>query len=277
MDKNLHEIGFIGTGNMGKSLIKGVLKSGLYKQDDIIATDKQNNILEYLSREFGISTTNSNIELAKKTKVLILCVKPQNMKEVLIDIRDVLTDSHLIISIAAGISIRAITKTIMKDLAVIRVMPNTPALVQKGMSGIAYGKYVKEEHKRIVLDIFNSIGKTIVVKEDMIDLITAISGSGPGYIFRIMECMVCSAKKMGLDEKSAKKLVIQTFIGSSYLANESKESLSTLRKMVTSPKGTTEAGLSVFEKANIMNIIHNAIKAAYEKSIEIKKEWEKEA
>ena len=275
MEQFYYRLGFIGAGNMAKALIKGILKSGLYKADRIIASDREKGVLEEVSRRFGISVTRKNREVVKRSGIILLCVKPQNMKEVLTDIRDIVSLSHLIISIAAGISIKTILRTLGKEIPIIRVMPNTPALVQKGMSGIAYGPGIKEEHVSTALDIFNSVGETIIVKEQMLDLITAVSGSGPGYIFRIMELMVESAVELGLESDSARKLVVQTFVGASHLAKESQEPLSRLRQMVTSPKGTTEAGLLVFEKAGLRDIINSVIKAAYKRSLEIKEEWEK--
>jgi len=270
-----YELGFIGTGNMAKALIKGILESKIYRADQIVASDKDRNIVDAASRRFGIMAVYSNRQVVKEAGVIMLCVKPQNMKDVLEEIRDDIGLSHLVISIAAGISIKTILGTMEKDVPIIRVMPNTPALVQKGMSGIAYGPGISKEHVDIALDIFNSVGETIIVEEPMLDLITALSGSGPGYVFKIMECMVDAAMELGLDGESARKLVIQTFIGASHLARESREPLSGLRKMVTSPGGTTEAGLFVFEKARLRDIIHDVIKAAYQRSIEIKKEWEK--
>ena len=275
MEQFHYSLGFIGAGNMAKAIMKGILKSGLYEADQIIASDKEKGVVEEISKQFGISIAQDNGDAVKRAGIILLCIKPQNMKEVLMEIRDFLKTSHLIISIAAGISIKTILRTLEKDIPIIRVMPNTPALVQRGMSGIAFGPGIRKEHVSIALDIFNSVGETIIVEEQMLDLITAVSGSGPGYIFRIMELMVESAMELGLERDPARKLVIQTFIGSSHLAKESEEPLSMLRQMVTSPGGTTEAGLLVFEKAELRNIIKDAIKAALKRSIEIKNEWEK--
>lgn len=270
-----YELGFIGAGNMAKALINGILKSDLYKKDKIAASDIKQEAIREVNESFGIDTFDSNAELVNKARIVVLCVKPQNMKEVLKEIKSAITESHLVISIAAGVPIKAITKILEKDVPVIRVMPNTPAFVQKGMSAIAYASNVKSEYVNWALDIFNSVGDTIVVDEQMIDVITAVSGSGPGFIFRIMECMVEGAIKLGLEEKDAVKLVIQTFIGASFLAKESGKSLSELREMVTSPKGTTEAGLLVFEKRGLKEVISEAIQAAYKRSVEIKSQWEK--
>ena len=275
MDRFQCKLGFIGTGNMARALIRGILESQLYEASQIVASDKDKGILDDACSQFGIRAVYSNAEVVKNAGAILFCVKPQNMKEVLLEVRDDLESSHLIISIAAGISIKTILDTIGKDIPIIRVMPNTPALVQKGMSGIACGPGSKKEHVDIALDIFGSIGEAVIVEEPMLDVVTAVSGSGPGYVFRIMECMVESAVELGLEEELARRLVIQTFVGASHLAKESGEALSTLRKMVTSPKGTTEAGLFVFEKTGLRDIIHDVIKAAYNRSIQIKKEWEK--
>lgn len=277
MEQFQYRLGFIGTGNMAKALIRGILKAGLYEPDQIIVSDKDKGVADAASRQFGIITASSNRDVVKKAAVILLCVKPQDIKGLLMEIRDDLSLSHLVISIAAGISIRTISRIIRKKIPIIRVMPNTPALIQKGISAIAYGPGIRKEYMSIGLDIFSAVGETIVVEESMLDLVTAVSGSGPGYIFRIMECMVQAARDLGLDQESAKRLVVQTFVGASCLAKESEESLSMLRQMVTSPRGTTEAGLFEFEKAGGKDIIHNVIEAVYKRSIEIREEWENES
>ncbi len=270
-----YELGFIGSGNMATALIRGILNSDLYKKDKIIASDKSKEARDRVKKEFGIKVCESNIEVVKKAKVILLCVKPQNMKEVLDEIKDEIESDQLIISIAAGVPISAIVRSIGKEIPVVRVMPNTASFVQKGMAGISYGPKIRRDHINIALDIFNSVGETIIVKEDLMDLITAVSGSGPGFIFRIMEHIVDAATRLGLKGEDAKRLVIQTFLGASFLSKESNKPLFELRRMVTSPGGTTEAGLSVFEKRGLGDIIHEAIDAAYRRSIEIKKQWER--
>ncbi len=270
-----YELGFIGSGNMATALIRGILNSDLYKKDKIIASDKSKEARDRVKKEFGIKVCESNIEVVKKAKVILLCVKPQNMKEVLDEIKDEIESDQLIISIAAGVPISAIVRSIGKEIPVVRVMPNTASFVQKGMAGISYGPKIRRDHINIALDIFNSVGETIIVKEDLMDLITAVSGSGPGFIFRIMEHIVDAATRLGLKGEDAKRLVIQTFLGASFLSKESNKPLFELRRMVTSPGGTTEAGLSVFEKMGLGDIIYEAIDAAYRRSIEIKKQWER--
>lgn len=270
-----YELGFIGSGNMATALIRGILNSDLYKKDKIIASDKSKEARDRVKKEFGIKVCESNIEVVKKAKVILLCVKPQNMKEVLDEIKDEIESDQLIISIAAGVPISAIVRSIGKEIPVVRVMPNTASFVQKGMAGISYGPKIRRDHINIALDIFNSVGETIIVREDLMDLITAVSGSGPGFIFRIMEHIVDAAIRLGLKGEDAKRLVIQTFLGASFLSKESNKPLFELRRMVTSPGGTTEAGLSVFEKMGLGDIIYEAIDAAYRRSIEIKKQWER--
>lgn len=274
MERFRYELGFIGAGNMARALIKGILASDLYKRDKIIVSDRLKDAMDLVYKEFSINTTDSNQNLAQISKVILLCVKPQNIKEVLEDIKDVIDSDQLIISIAAGISINTISKTLKKDIPIIRVMPNTAAIVQKGISGICYGPNVKGEHINIALDIFNSVGETMIVKEDMIDLITAVSGSGPGFVFRLMEAMVEAAVIIGANRDDAKKLVVQTFFGASSLAKETSQPLSELREMVTSPKGTTEAGLRVLNEG-IDELIYKTIYAAYKRAVEIKKQWER--
>ncbi len=268
----MEKIGFIGTGNMGEALIRGILENGVYKKDQIIVFDKIKEKLSSVSKRFGLKEANSNADLVKNSEVILICVKPQDMYDLLDEIKGCLKESQLLVSIAAGIPTDAIIDKIGKQIPTVRVMPNTPALVQKGISGISYGRNIKEMHKKIVRKIFGAVGEIIEVEEELIDAITAVSGSGPGYVFRIMEYMVEAAMRIGIGEEDAKKLVIQTFLGSAYLAKESGRSISELRKMVTSPKGTTEAGLSVFEKEGLRDIISHAIEEAYKRAKQIKKQ-----
>ena len=268
MIKN-QKIGFIGAGNMAAALIKGIVQSGVRGKEELAASDKDPQAIKNISDRFGIMGCSSNMELVNECPIVILSVKPQNMKEVLEEIREEIRGHHLLVSIAAGISLEMIHDVIGMDIPLIRVMPNTPSLVQKGVSALAGGVRAAPEHMDIVQAIFQAVGDTVSVDESMMDAVTALSGSGPGYVFRIMECMVSAGVSSGLDREISRRLVVQTFLGSACLAKESGNSLSRLREMVTSPGGTTAAGLAVFERMGLEKIIRDVVDAAFNRSLEL--------
>lgn len=264
-------IGFIGSGNMGTALMRGLIQSGLFRKDQLFAFDKDEKALKRAFDLFGLKCFNSSAEIVRKCSIVLFCIKPQNMREVLDEVKEELNEHHLIISIAAGITIEMIQSLAGGNIPIIRVMPNTPALVQRGISALSAGENVKPEHMGIAIKIFNAVGETVEVEESMMDAVTALSGSGPGYIFRIMECMVDSGVDLGLNGEVARRLVVQTFLGAACLAKNSDHSLSGLREMVTSPGGTTSAGLAMFDKMGLEALVHKAIEAACSRSVELGK------
>jgi len=266
-------IGFIGAGNMANALIKGIINSGLYSHDLLAVSDNDRQKLEDVSDRFGLKGYISNKKLARGCNVIVLAIKPQVIRDVLDEIKDEITDGHLMISIAAGIPIKMIRLVIGRDIPIIRVMPNTPALIQKGISILAAGGTATPAHMDIAKGIFDAVGKTMVMDEGMMDAVTAISGSGPGYIFKIMESFTAAGEKLGFNRETALLLVTQTFLGASHLADESGLPLSRLRDMVTSPGGTTAAGLAALEKKGISEVIEAAVKAACDRSIELGKQY----
>jgi pyrroline-5-carboxylate reductase len=263
------ELGFIGAGNMASALIKGILTSGLYEKETLIVFDRNAAVLKERTDKYAIRPGKSNREVVRESPVVVLSVKPQNMKEVLEEIRPEAKEGHLFISIAAGIPLRLIRDILDRDIPMVRVMPNTPALVLHGMSALAPNEMAGPGHVALTSKIFDAVGQTVVVTESMMDAVTALSGSGPGYLFRMMECLVEAGVDVGLDREIAKRLVVQTFVGAAQLAQDSKEPLSRLREMVTSPGGTTEAGLAVLNGVGLEDTICKAIRAAYERSLEL--------
>jgi pyrroline-5-carboxylate reductase len=264
-------IGFIGGGNMARALIKGLISAGLYKTSAIKASDRSEEALELVKTEYKIETFSDNIYLVKKCDILVMAVKPQNILEVLEDIKEAVMDSHLIISIAAGIPISTFQKSLGERTAVIRVMPNTPALIQRGVSALCGSHQVNPDQLEQAQQIFNAVGETLLVPEEMMDAITALSASGPGFIFKLMEDFVRGGEQLGFDTVTALKLVKQTFLGSAHLACESEKTLAQLREMVTSPGGTTAAGLSVFDNQNSEAMIERVLRTAHERSLELGK------
>jgi pyrroline-5-carboxylate reductase len=273
MDKLKGKIGFIGAGNMATALVKGIINSALYLPEQIGASDNDSEKLKEISDRFKIRTYSSNRDLVHNSAIILIAVKPQVIRNVLEEVKDEIRDEHLIISIAAGIPIKMIRSIIGDNCSIIRVMPNTPALIQKGMSALAAGGATTPDHMALANDIFNAVGKTVILDEAMIDAVTALSGSGPGFIFRIMECFVEAGEKIGFDREAAILLTTQTFLGAAQLADNSDQSLSRLREMVTSPGGTTEAGLASFERQGLSGIIQGGVEAAFNRSIELGKNY----
>jgi pyrroline-5-carboxylate reductase len=267
-------IGFIGAGNMAQALLKGLIAAGLYKAEDVYVSDIRKDRLDFLVKEYGVTAADDNRQLAGEVAMLVLSVKPQNMTEVLADIKGSVSANMLVISIAAGVRAARITES-LGDLAVIRVMPNTPALIGEGASALFANEKAKpmlDEAKKI----FSAVGQAVVVeREDLIDAVTAISGSGPAYFFRVIEGLIKAGVKLGLPEEIAKKLVLQTAKGAALLAagtEKAGETPADLRKKVTSPGGTTEAAMKVLEDGNKLDILlADATEAARKRSEELSK------
>lgn len=269
MNTGTKKVGFIGAGNMATALIKGIISSGLYSPDMIKAYDNDPGKLKSIYGTYNVEGMQSNSELVNACNIIILAVKPQVMNAVLEEIKNEVTRDHIVISIAAGIKIETIQSFFGKGVPVIRVMPNTPALIQKGVSAVAAGESVSSDQMNIALEIVRAVGIAFTVDEAMMDAVTAVSGSGPGFVFKIMECFVEATEKQGFDKETAVKMVIQTFLGASMLAESSDLSLSELRKMVTSPGGTTEAGLKYLESNKAGELIDGTIVSAKDKSVEL--------
>jgi pyrroline-5-carboxylate reductase len=263
------ELGFIGAGNMAGALIKGLLASGAYARESLMVFDRNALVLKARTDAHAIRPGGSNREVVQESPVVVLAVKPQNVLEVLEEIRPDVRDDHLFISIAAGIPLRLVRDILGRHIPMVRVMPNTPALVLQGMSALAPNEMAGPGHVALAAKIFDAVGQTVVVAESMMDGVTALSGSGPGYLFRMMECLVEAGVGVGLDREISKRLVVQTFLGTARLAQDSKEPLSRLREMVTSPGGTTEAGLVVLNDMGLEATICKAIRAAYERSLDL--------
>jgi pyrroline-5-carboxylate reductase len=256
---------------MASALIKGIVESGLYRPSELLASDIDPIALDRIQKEYGVQCHGSNEDLVQASGTVILCVKPQNMKDVLTEVKGKIRDDHFLISIAAGIPLQLIHATIGRDIPLVRVMPNTPALVLRGASALAAGEFATTQHMAAARDMFQAVGETVEVQEEMLDAVTALSGSGPGYVFRLMECMVEAGVAVGLERDTCLRLVKQTFLGASYLAKESGEPLGRLRENVTSPGGTTEAGLSVLDEMGLEKVIGKGIEAAWKRSLELGK------
>ncbi|RBA36897.1 MULTISPECIES: pyrroline-5-carboxylate reductase [Acinetobacter] len=261
---------FIGGGNMAQALIGGLLSRGL-PTTRITVSDPVEQIRQILE-EKGIQTTTDNVEAIQNADVVVLAVKPQVLATVLQPLKGLLSDK-LVISIIAGAEIQTISELIGGSQRIVRVMPNTPALVQTGAHGIYASEAVNAQDRELTNQILAATGLTIWVdSEAQIDAVTAVSGSGPAYFFYLMESMIRAGKNLGLDEKVATALTLQTALGAAQMAITSSNSPSELRKNVTSPNGTTQAALEVFDRAQISQNIQAALAAAQKRSQELAQE-----
>ena len=261
---------FIGGGNMAQALIGGLLSRGL-PTTRITVSDPVEQIRHVLE-EKGIQTTADNLEAIKNADVVVLAVKPQVLATVLQPLKGLLSDK-LVISIIAGAEIQTISDLIGGSQRIVRVMPNTPALVQTGAHGIYASEAVGKQDRELTSQILAATGLTIWLdNEAQIDAVTAVSGSGPAYFFYLMESMIRAGKNLGLEEKVATALTLQTALGAAQMAITSSNSASELRKNVTSPNGTTQAALEVFDRAQISQNIQAALAAAQKRSQELAQE-----
>lgn len=264
----MSKIGFIGTGNMASAIIKGIIDKNVFPASDVYICDIDDAKTQSLQQQLSVNVVIGAAELTKSVDIVVLSVKPQIMPVVLESLKESVDSNTVFVSIAAGVTVEKITAC-LGDAPVIRVMPNTPALVGQGMAGL----YANEKAKTYlpqVKAIFSAVGKAIVVEdESLIDAITAVSGSGPAYYFLMMEKMIDAAVALGIDVKDATTLVLQTAAGAAKLASQSQDSPATLRQKVTSPGGTTQAAIEVLEKADFGDAIINAIKQADARSKEL--------
>ncbi len=267
----MNTIGFIGSGNMAEALIKGIIAAGVYRPEDVTISDIRRERLEQLAREYKVRAAQSNTALAGGADVVVLSVKPQNMDEVLNEIKGTLKEGVVVISIAAGITTAKIAAA-LGDVPIIRVMPNTPALIGEGASAL-FAKNVSTEAMALAMKVFGAVGKAVVVdSEELIDAVTAVSGSGPAYFFLLAEEMIKAGERLGLDEATAKDLVLQTAKGAALLAEQADgrgETAAELRRKVTSPGGTTEAALKVFADQEFSKLVSKALTAARDRSKEL--------
>ena len=263
-------ITFIGCGNMGRSFIGGLIADG-YPPNLLCGSDINAEQRNLVSTQFNIEIKDNNQQAIESADVIVLAVKPQAIKETLTSINTELTQRRfLLISIAAGIRISDLLSWTHEKQAIVRAMPNTPALIQTGATALHANKFVNDEQRNIAEAIMRAVGLTIWLNDEaLMDTVTALSGSGPAYYFLVMEAMEKAATKLGLSAEQARLLTLQTAFGAAKMALESEHDPATLRKHVTSPGGTTEKAINVFLNGNFEQLFQEAISAAMERSKEI--------
>ena len=267
-----YKLGIIGAGNMASAIVKGIIKSKIYDKSEIIISDINEIQRKKIEDDFGIKTTANNEELAQKSDVIIFAVKPQYFLSSIENIDKQNLNNKLIISIMAGISIEKISKALMGDVQVVRIMPNTPALVNEAMSVICFAENVSDENKKLVVEIFDSIGKSKISEESKIDAVTAISGSSPAYVFMMIEAMADAGVLLGLSRDDAYFLASQTIMGSAKLFLETNIHPAKLKDMVCSPGGTTIEAVRVLEQKGFRSALIEAMIACDKKSKDMGKD-----
>lgn len=266
-------IGFIGAGAMGSALIAGLIKSGLVSPDKIFAYDISKERLENLKKDYGIRVAHDSRSVVERAEVIILAVKPQNLPEAVQGLSFGL--SHLIISVAAGISLKQLMDWLGPELAIIRAVPNTPALVGEGITALAANPAVTAEQKELALAIFGSVGRALMLPEEQLNAVTGLSGSGPAYVYLMIEALADGGVWCGLPRDVALELAAQTFLGAAKMVLLTGEHPAMLKDKVASPGGTTIAGLGVLERRGVRGALMEAVKAGTERARALSEEQAK--
>jgi pyrroline-5-carboxylate reductase len=262
-------VGFVGGGNMAEALIRGLLGTGLVPADLLAATDVRTERTEQLARQFAITAHGDNVRLVREADVVLLAVKPQILATVLAEVAPAVTARHLLVSVAAGVPTAAIRAALGKEARIVRVMPNTPALVLQGATAVARGPGLGPDDLATVEEIFGAVGRVVVLDESQLDAVTGLSGSGPGYVAIVIEALADGGVKMGLDRATAMTLATQTVRGAAQLLAETGLHPAALKDMVASPGGTTIAGIAALEEGGLRTTLIRAVERATLRSREL--------
>jgi pyrroline-5-carboxylate reductase len=263
-------ISFIGTGIMASSIIKCITEKGLYRKEEITGSGPRLKSLEEVKKRFGINITQKNTDAAKFGDIIILSIKPQVFPAVAEEIKDSINDNQMIVSIMAGVDIETLQRELLHK-KIVRAMPNTPAQISEGMTVWTSTKEIKENEKDEVKKIFSSMGKELYFEEEQyVDMATALTGTGPAYIFLFLEAMIAAGVHLGFSRRDTRELVYQTTLGSVLFAINSEKHTSELRDMVTSPGGTSADALYEMEKGSFRTIIEKAVYSAFKRTIYLK-------
>jgi pyrroline-5-carboxylate reductase len=263
------KIAFLGAGNMAEALVAGIIKGKLSEPDCLLATDISPNRLTVLKDRYHIQVGSKNSDAALWADVIILCIKPQVMNEVLTDIQSSLSEKQLVISVAAGVPIKNIHAKIGQTIPLVRAMPNTPAVIQEGVTALSGCHGLSSDHLEVAKKIFESVGKGVVVDESLMDAVTGLSGSGPAYVYLAIEALIDGGVRVGLPRNVAHILAVQTVLGAAKMVEETGTHPAVLKDQVTSPGGTTIAGLQRLEEGGLRATLIEAVEAAAHRSSEL--------
>lgn len=262
-------LGFIGCGNMAQAMLKGILAKGLYAKEDILVSRRSEGALLQIEQQFGVQITTDNRKVAAESDVLVLAIKPYQFSEVIAEIADAVKDNTLIISIAAGQSIANMERLFGKTIKLVRTMPNTPALVLAGATGMCFNANVEEQEKQQAVALFESFGVVAIVAENMIDTVIGVSGSSPAYVFLFIEAMADAAVADGMPRQQAYQLAAQSVMGSAKMVLETGKHPGELKDMVCSPGGTTIEAVRVLEEKGLRSAVIEGQKACVKKAREM--------
>ncbi|MEC1736067.1 pyrroline-5-carboxylate reductase [Bacillus mojavensis] len=269
----MKKIGFVGAGSMAEAMINGFLQSGITKPENIYITNRSNEErLNELKEMYGVRPCRDKSKFFTQTDIVVLAFKPKDAAESIDSIRPYMKD-QLVISVLAGLTIETIQHYFGRKLAVIRVMPNTSAAIRKSATGFSVSAEASQDDITAAKALLETIGEATLVEEQHLDAVTAIAGSGPAYLYRYIEAMEKAAQKVGLDEETAKKLILQTMAGATDMLRQSGKQPAQLRKEITSPGGTTEAGLRALTEARFEEAIIHCIEETAKRSAEIKEQF----
>jgi pyrroline-5-carboxylate reductase len=266
---SLRRWGFIGSGKMATALVRGMLRAGIAPVESICASDPLPAARALLEAGTGIAVFESNLPVVQRSDVLVLAVKPQQMRPVLDQLRPVVTPEHLVISIAAGITVASLVEGLDPNGRIVRVMPNTPALVGEGASAYALGPRVRPEDEAVVKACLSAVGRAVCVPESSLDAVTGLSGSGPAFVYLIIEALSDGGVRMGLPRDVATMLAAQTVLGAALMVRETGQHPGMLKDQVASPGGTTIAGLHALERGGVRGALIDAVQAATHRSAEL--------
>jgi pyrroline-5-carboxylate reductase len=261
--------GFIGSGKMATALIRGMIRAGTAQPGAVSASDPLAAARAALAAETGATVVADNLQVVGRSDVLVLAVKPQSMPQVLDEVRSAVTAGHLVVSIAAGVSLATIAEGLGADRRLVRVMPNTPALVGEGASGYCLGPHARLEDEETVRACLQSVGRAFRVPEPLLDAVTGLSGSGPAFVYVMIEALSDGGVRVGLPRNVATALAAQTVLGAARMVLETGAHTGVLKDQVTSPGGTTIAGLHALERGGLRAALIDAVEAATRRSAEL--------
>ncbi|AAU16377.1 pyrroline-5-carboxylate reductase [Bacillus cereus] len=264
---SIQNISFLGAGSIAEAIIGGLLHANVVKGEQITVSNRSNETrLQELHKKYGVKGTHNKKELLTDTNILFLAMKPKDVAEALTPFKEYIHHNLLIISLLAGVSTHSIRNLLEKNIPIIRAMPNTSAAILKSATAISPSKHATKEHIQTAIALFETIGLVSVVEEEDMHAVTALSGSGPAYIYYVVEAMEEAAKEIGLKEDVAKSLILQTMIGAAEMLKASEKHPSILRKEITSPGGTTEAGIEVLQEHKFQQALISCITQAAQRS-----------
>ena len=267
--RSMFKVGIIGAGNMGEAIIRGLIEKDVVKSTQIIVSDIDQDKITYMVEKYNVAGSSSNKRVVENSEIIFLAVKPKDFEKTLEPIKESFTEDKILISVLAGIKIEQIKKILEKPY-IVRIMPNTPALIGEGAIGVSFDK-IEEDKKVQILKILNALGVVVEAEESLMDTITGLSGSGPAYVFMFIEALIQGGIKGGLSYNQAKELAVQTVLGAAKLVKELDEHPAVLRDKVSSPAGTTIYALHKLEEKGLKDAVISAVEEATKRSKELSK------